>query len=90
MRFPAPTLAPGWWPVNLVGTRKREHSRRPDEFYDMIEDCSPGPRFELFASGARAGWTAWRNQAEAYEIGWETYAHSSRAKDAREWARTAE
>ena len=52
----ARTLAPGRRQVNLVGTRKREHSRKPDEFYDVIEACSPGPRLELFARGPRAGW----------------------------------
>jgi N6-adenosine-specific RNA methylase IME4 len=86
----ARTLAPGRRQVNLVGTRKREHSRKPDEFYDVIEACSPGPRLELFARGERKGWTAWGNQAEDYEIGWETYAHNSRRKDAREWAEAAE
>lgn len=73
----ARTLAPGRRQVNLVGTRKREHSRKPDEFYDVIEACSSGPRLELFARGERKGWTAWGNQAERYEIGWETYPHNS-------------
>ena len=85
----ARTLAPGRRQVNLVGTRKREHSRKPDEFYDVIEACSPGERLELFARGPRAGWTVWGNQAEAYEIGWETYAHNSRV-GAGEWAEAAE
>jgi N6-adenosine-specific RNA methylase IME4 len=87
----ARTLPPGRRQVNLVGTRKREHSRKPDEFYDVIEACSPGDRLELFARGSRDGWTAWGNQAEAYEIGWETYAHNSRSEGARgEWAEAAE
>lgn len=40
----ARTLAPGRRQVNLVPTRKREHSRKPDEMYDLIEACSRGPR----------------------------------------------
>ncbi|MDR3331328.1 MAG: hypothetical protein LBT08_01755 [Synergistaceae bacterium] len=60
----ARTLAPGRSQVNLLRTRKREHSRKPDEIYGVIEDCSPGPYLELFARGARQGWTAWGNQAE--------------------------
>ena len=36
----ARTLAPGRRQVNLLGTRKREHSRKPDEQYDIIEACS--------------------------------------------------
>ena len=72
--------------VNVAGTRKREHSRKPDEFYDVIEACSPGPRLELFARGERKGWTGWGEQAEDYEIGWETYAHNSRREGEQVWA----
>ncbi len=86
----ARTLQPGRSQVNLLGTRKREHSRKPDEFYDIVEACSPGPRLEMFARGARKGWTAWGNQAEDYEIGWDTYAHNSRRTDAVEWVEAAE
>jgi N6-adenosine-specific RNA methylase IME4 len=67
--------------VNLLGTRKREHSRKPDEMYDLIESCSPTKRLEIFARGPRKGWTAWGNQAEDYEIGWDTYAHNSQMID---------
>lgn len=74
----ARTLKPGRTQVNLVGTRKREHSRKPDEMYDLIEACSPGPFLEMFARGTRPGWTAWGNQADDYDISWETYAHNSR------------
>ena len=74
----ARTLAPGRRQVNLVGTRKREHSRKPDEFYDVIEACSPAKRLEVFARGPRDGWTSWGDQAKEYEIGWETYSHHSR------------
>jgi N6-adenosine-specific RNA methylase IME4 len=51
------TLAPGRRQVNLLATRKREHSRKPDEMYDIIEACSPGPRLEMFARFHRKGWT---------------------------------
>ena len=67
----ARTLAPGRRQVNLVGTRKREHSRKPDEIYPIIEACSPGPRVELFARGARPGWATWGDQAgEDYKPTW--------------------
>jgi len=76
----ARTLAPGRSQVNYIGTRKREHSRKPDEQYDLIEDCSPGPFLELFARGDRPGWEVWGNQADAsYEPTWATYAHNSAA-----------
>ena len=56
------TLQAGRTQVNLVKTRKREHSRKPDEFYDLIESCSPGPYLELFARFPRAGWRQWGNE----------------------------
>jgi N6-adenosine-specific RNA methylase IME4 len=64
--------------VNFMATRKREHSRKPDEQYAIIEACSPGPYLELFARGERAGWTTWGQQADAgYRPTWKTYAHNS-------------
>jgi N6-adenosine-specific RNA methylase IME4 len=74
----ARTLAPGRRQVNLLATRKREHSRKPDEQYEIIEACSPGPYLELFARGARPKWTVWGNQAdENYSPTWKTYGHNS-------------
>jgi N6-adenosine-specific RNA methylase IME4 len=74
----ARTLAPGRRQVNLLATRKREHSRKPDEQYAIIEACSPGPYLELFARGTRAGWTAWGHQADdGYRPTWATYRHHS-------------
>jgi N6-adenosine-specific RNA methylase IME4 len=74
----ARTLAPGRRQVNLLATRKREHSRKPDEQYKIIEACSSGPFFELFARGTRKGWATWGSQAEdGYRPTWKTYAHHS-------------
>ena len=56
------TLKPGRTQVNLFSTRKREHSRKPDEIYDVIEACSPGPYLELFARFRRKGWNQWGNE----------------------------
>ncbi|HEY5791946.1 MAG TPA: MT-A70 family methyltransferase [Chthoniobacterales bacterium] len=56
------TLNPGRTQVNLFGTRKREHSRKPDEIYDLIEKCSSGPYLELFARFRRPGWSQWGNE----------------------------
>jgi len=76
----ARTLAPGRRQVNYIASRKREHSRKPDEQYAIIEACSPGPFLELFARGERPGWTVWGNQAdESYAPTWKTYAHNSRS-----------
>lgn len=74
----ARTLAPGRRQVNYLATRKREHSRKPDEQYAIIEACSSGPYLELFARGLRKGWVTWGNQADAdYRPTWKTYAHHS-------------
>jgi N6-adenosine-specific RNA methylase IME4 len=76
----ARTLAPGRRQVNFLATRKREHSRKPDEQYEIIEACSPGPYLELFARGVRRGWTTWGNEAyDDYHPSWPTYAHHSQA-----------
>ena len=58
------TLAPGRSTVNMIETRKREHSRKPDEQYDLIESCSPGPYLEMFARYARPGWSVWGNESD--------------------------
>lgn len=64
--------------VNMIETRKREHSRKPDEQYALIEACSPGPYLEMFARGTRKGWSVWGNQADdTYEPTWKTYSHNS-------------
>lgn len=74
----ARTLPPGRRQVNMMQTRKREHSRKPDEQYDLIESCSWGPYLELFGRGVRDGWTVWGNQADAdYKPGWKTYPYNS-------------
>jgi len=76
----ARTLAPGRRQVNFLATQKREHSRKPDEFYPIVEACSPGPFLELFARGPREGWKVWGNQAEDYYPTWSTYSNHSQAE----------
>jgi len=63
--------------VNVIETRKREHSRKPDELYKIIENCSWGPFLELFARGKRKGWTNWGDQSKKYKISWNTYKNNS-------------
>ncbi|HEY9054366.1 MAG TPA: MT-A70 family methyltransferase [Rectinemataceae bacterium] len=71
------TLSPGRSQVNIIRSMKQEHSRKPEEQYRIIESCSPGPFLELFGRGSREGWTTWGNQAEEYEISWDTYKNNS-------------
>ena len=56
------TLKAGRTQVNMLATRKREHSRKPDEIYNIIESCSPRPYLELFARFRREGWAQWGNE----------------------------
>jgi N6-adenosine-specific RNA methylase IME4 len=58
------TRAPARRQPSVVLARRREHSRKPDEFYDVIESCSPPPRLELFARYPREGWYQWGNQID--------------------------
>ncbi len=77
--------------VNYLGTRKREHSRKPDEQYPLIEGCSPGPYLELFARGVRPGWAVWGSQADRnYKPTWDTYSHNSTQKSLRLTGREAD
>ncbi|MBC6440553.1 MAG: S-adenosylmethionine-binding protein [Rhodospirillales bacterium] len=74
----ARTLPPGRRQVNMVQARKREHSRKPDEQYAIIEECSWGPFLELFGRGERDGWSTWGNQADSnYQPSWPTYSYNS-------------
>ena len=74
------TLQQGRSQPNIIATRKREHSRKPDEQYNLVEGCSWEPRLELFSRGNRKGWTCWGNQADEYNIAWETYKNNSQRK----------
>jgi len=77
----ARTLQPGRRQVNLLATRKREHSRKPDELYEIVEACSRGPFLELFARGKRDGWAVWGNQADNYMPSWPTYPNHSQSSN---------
>jgi len=74
------TLPPGRRQVNIIKSQKREHSRKPDEQYKVIENCSPGPYLELFARGSRDGWSVWGLQAQEYQPSWRTYPNHSQSE----------
>lgn len=61
------TLAPGRSQTNIIVQRKREHSKKPDEQYSLIEECSPGPYLELFARDRVTGWDTWGDEVDSYE-----------------------
>lgn len=60
------TLAPGRRQVNVLVSRKEEHSKKPDSVYRLIERCSPGPYCELFSRQRVPGWSPWGDQVDSY------------------------
>jgi N6-adenosine-specific RNA methylase IME4 len=63
------TLKPGRRQVNVIVSRKEEHSKKPDAVYELIRRCSPGPYLELFARQRVEGWTQWGDQVDSYKAG---------------------
>jgi N6-adenosine-specific RNA methylase IME4 len=66
IRGNVPAPAPGTqWP-SVIRERKREHSRKPEKSYEMIEAYFPNvPKIELNCRGKpRPGWDAWGNEVE--------------------------
>ena len=60
-----PTPAPANRPSSVITAPRREHSRKPDEAYALIERMYPElPKIELFARQTRPGWAAWGNEVE--------------------------
>lgn len=53
---------------SVIMAPRQEHSRKPIQFHELAESLSPGPRIELFARRARAGWRVWGNEAPATEV----------------------
>lgn len=49
----------------LYQSRRLPHSVKPDWFYELCEECSPGPYLELFARRHRPGWTCWGDELQA-------------------------
>jgi N6-adenosine-specific RNA methylase IME4 len=61
-----PCPLPANRPPSVISAPRREHSRKPDEAYELIELMYPDlPKIELFARQSRPGWTAWGNEAPA-------------------------
>ena len=56
------TLEAGRTQVNFMASKKREHSRKPDEVYKLIEQCSRPDYLEIFARNRKEGWHQWGNQ----------------------------
>ncbi len=45
--------------TTLISEKRRQHSRKPEAFYSLVESLCPGSKLEMFARTPRDGWTAW-------------------------------
>jgi N6-adenosine-specific RNA methylase IME4 len=52
--------------TTILRARAREHSRKPDEFYTLVEETCPGAKVELFSRQQRAGWHAHGAETDLY------------------------
>jgi N6-adenosine-specific RNA methylase IME4 len=55
--------------MGLFAGIRREHSRKPSEFYAMVDDCCPDLTFraDIFARESRPGWSSWGNEADKFD-----------------------
>ncbi len=59
----------GGVPELLVSPRRKEHSRKPDEFFSLVERyAGPRTRLELFSREDRPGWTCWGQEAGKFNV----------------------
>jgi N6-adenosine-specific RNA methylase IME4 len=62
-----PCPLPANRPPSVINAPRREHSRKPDEAYELIERMYPElPKLELFARQQRPGWAAWGNETSKF------------------------
>ena len=61
-----PVFVHGQYTTVLEAVR-REHSRKPDEFYAVVEATCPGSRVELFSREHRNGWKPFGNTTELFD-----------------------
>lgn len=65
-RFPCPRPAP--FSTSIIESKRREHSRKPDELQDRIDEVWPEARkIEMFARQQRSGWAAWGNEVGKFD-----------------------
>lgn len=53
--------------TTVIHAARREHSRKPDQIYDVVEAVSPGPYAEIFSRVTREGWDAWGKDAGLFD-----------------------
>ncbi len=63
VRGSLPLLATEGLPTAYLWPRIGTHSVKPEAFYDLVEQASPGPYLEMFSRRQRLGWDTWGNEA---------------------------
>lgn len=44
----------------------REHSRKPDEFYALVDALCPGKKIDIFSREKREGWDQWGGEVDVF------------------------
>lgn len=52
--------------TTLIRERRREHSRKPEAFYALVESLCPGSKLEMFSRTKRDGWATWGAETEKF------------------------
>jgi N6-adenosine-specific RNA methylase IME4 len=53
--------------TTIIREKRREHSRKPDAFYDLVEALCPGSKLEMFSREPREGWQQWGAETEVFK-----------------------
>lgn len=53
--------------TTLITEKRREHSRKPEAFYSLVESLCPGSKLEMFSRAERAGWQSWGAETGKFE-----------------------
>ena len=52
--------------TTIIREKRREHSRKPEAFYSLVEALCPGSKLEMFARQSRRGWASWGAESEKF------------------------
>ncbi len=51
---------------DIIKEGRREHSRKPDVFYEMVNEITVGRKLDYFSRESRDGWTSYGNETEKF------------------------
>lgn len=53
--------------TTLLREKRTSHSRKPEEFYKLVDELCPGSKLEMFARVQRDGWQSWGTKADVID-----------------------